>query len=183
MISAAILKGPIDDALAFLDRELASVRTGRANSALIEDIAVSCYGATTPLVQLASIGAPEPQTLVVQPWDPSIIKDIDRAISQSGLGITPVVDGKVIRLPFPPMTEERRKELVKVVNEKSEQVKVRVRGLREDVMKKMRLEEKEGAMSEDVVATTTKEVQKLVDAANADIEKRAESKRQELLVI
>src|SRR5690242_2544372 len=107
------------DTLEYLERELATLRTGRANPAMVENIPVDCYGGRSPLQQVASISAPEPRLLLVQPWDPSIIKDIEKALSASSLGISPVVDGKNIRLPLPIMTEERRTALQKVVQEKA----------------------------------------------------------------
>src|SRR5689334_7046975 len=119
-------------ALQHLHQELSGLRTGRAVPTLVENIQVESYGTMTALQQLASISAPEPQQLLVQPWDPSLLKDIEKAIAQSPLGINPVNDGKVIRLPFPPMTDERRQQLLKVVKEKAEEARVRVRGIREE---------------------------------------------------
>lgn len=167
-------------AIHHLETELASLRTGRANPALIEDLSVECYGSRTPLMQLAAISAPEPQLLVVQPWDPSIVKDIERALSTSSLGIMPVVDGKIIRLPFPAMTEERRKELGRVAKEKAEQAKISARGAREEAMKELKAQAAAGTISEDVQDLEQKQVQEQIEATNKTIEERLETKLSEL---
>lgn len=170
-------------ALEHLEHELQAVRTGRANPAIVEDIAVEAYGTMTPLVQLAAISAPEPRLIVIQPWDPSVTKDIERALSQSSLGINPVVDGKVIRLPFPAMTEERRKEMQKVVNEKGESSRVRIRGIREELVKQLRKAEKDGELSEDIFTLEMKKLQDSVDAQLANIASIVEKKQAELAII
>jgi len=166
-----------------LAQELQSIRTGRANPALVESLVVEAYGTPTPLLQLAAISAPEPRMILIQAWDTSINKDIERAISQSPLGITPVVDGKSIRLPFPAMTEDRRHALQKVVNEKGEEARVSVRNIREDIIKHLRKEEKDGALSEDQLELELKHLQEMVTATLADIESAVEAKEKELTVI
>lgn len=173
----------LEQAVTHFSGDLETIRTGRANPALVEQIPVSCYGVLTPLQQLAAINVPEPQLIVIQPWDPSIVKDIDKAIQQSGLGVTPVVDGKILRLPFPPMTEERRRELLKIVNEKAEATRVRIRGHREDAMKELRLQEKDGRISEDALAAEQKSIQSLVDDAIASVESTVGAKTNELMTI
>lgn len=170
-------------ALEHLRQELQSVRTGRANPAIVEDLQVEAYGTMTPLQQLAAISAPEPRLILIQPWDPSVTKDIERAIAQSSLGITPVNDGKAIRLPFPSMTEERRKELLKVVNEKAENTRVRIRGLREDGVKQLRKAEKDGDLSEDVLDIELKKLQLDVDAQLALVTETIVKKQEELNII
>lgn len=170
-------------ALEHLERELAAIRTGRANPALVEEISIEAYGVATPLVQLAAISAPEPRMIVVQPWDPSVIKDIEKGLTQSSLGITPVVDGKTIRLPFPAMTEERRTQMIKLVNEKAEETRVRIRGIREHLMKDLKQAQKDGSLSEDVVTQKTKQLQQDVDAALEQVASAVERKQEELTTI
>lgn len=166
-----------------LAEALQNIRTGRANPALVESLVVEAYGVPTPLLQLAAISAPEPRLIVIQAWDPSINKDIERAISQSPLGINPVVDGKSIRLPFPAMTEERRQSLKKVVSEKGEEARISLRNIREDIIKHLRLEEKEGRLSEDQLALELKHLQEQMTASLNDIEKAVAAKEEELTEI
>lgn len=173
----------VTKAIDHLQRELQGIRTGRANPSIVEDLSVLAYGTPTPLQQLAAISAPEPRLIVVQPWDASLVKDIEKALSQSPLGINPVVDGKIIRLPFPAMTEERRHELQKVVNEKGEEGRVRVRGIREDVIKELRKNQKEGTMSEDSLEAELKKLQADVTATLEHIETIVKQKTEELSVI
>lgn len=173
----------VSQALEYLDRELNTIRTGRANPALIEDLPVPSYGSTSPLQQLAAIQAPEPRLLVVQPWDPGLVKDIEKAINQSNLGINPVVDGKLIRLPFPPMTAERRQQLVKVVQEKGEEAKVSIRNSREQVMKKIKAAERDHTLSEDAAEVTSKQIQSAVDESHQAISQRLERKIEEITTL
>lgn len=173
----------VTKAIDHLQHELQGIRTGRANPSIVENLTVLAYGAPTPLQQLAAITAPEPRLVVIQPWDVSLVKDIEKALGQSPLGINPVVDGKIIRLPFPAMTEERRHELLKVVNEKGEESRVRVRGIREEVIKQLRKDEKEGKLSEDALEAELKKLQTEVTAALAQIEKIIAMKAEELSVI
>lgn len=172
-----------EKSLEHLHRELNAIRTGRANPALVEEVLVEAYGTPTPLIQLAAINAPEPRMIVIQPWDPSVIRDIEKALSQSPLGITPVVDGKTIRLPFPSMTEERRIALTKAVHEKGEEAKVSLRSSREDIVKHLRTAERDGSMSEDVVAAELKDLQQLVDEAQERIGSMVAKKVEELTTI
>ncbi len=172
-----------DKAIDHLQQELLTIRTGRATPSVIEQIMVDAYGSQTPLQQLAAISAPEPRLLVVQPWDPSVIKDIEKALSQSSLGINPVVDGKLIRLPFPAMTEERRLQLTKAVNEHGEVTRVRIRGIREELIKELRKDEKDGKLSEDVLALELKNLQNDVDTTLTKIETILKHKAEELTVI
>ena len=166
-----------------LNHELQSIRTSRANPTLVEEILVEAYGTPTPLVQLAAISAPEPRMILIQPWDPSVIKDIERAITQSPLGITPVTDGKTIRLPFPAMTEERRMALQKVVHEKGEEARISIRSIREDIVKQLRKTEKDGAMSEDQLELELKKLQESVQESLTDIENYIKAKIEELTII
>lgn len=170
-------------ALEHLQHELRTIRTGRANPSVVEEISVSCYGGQSPLQQVAAISAPEPRLLVIQPWDASVTKDIEKALTQSSLGITPVVDGKIIRLPFPPMSEERRNELLKVVNSKAEEARVRLRAAREDAMKELKADEKSGAQSADAVASAMKNVQNAVEEMNTAITDMVKAKTEEITTI
>lgn len=170
-------------ALDHLRQELSTIRTGRANPSIIESLPVECYGAISPLQELAAISAPEPRLLVVQPWDPSIVKDIEKSLRQSTLGINPVVDGKIIRLPIPPMNEERRAELLKVVNSKAEEARVRLRGAREEAMRQLKHDEKSGLQSEDIVAAAMKELQQAIETATAEIAEMVERKNEEIITI
>lgn len=181
--SASSYTAAADKSLEHLQRELNTIRTGRANPSLVEEVMVEAYGTPTPLIQLATINAPEPRMIVIQPWDPSVIRDIEKALSQTSLGITPVVDGKSIRLPFPSMTEERRLALTKTVHEKGEEAKVSLRSSREDIVKHLRTAERDGSMSEDVVAAELKNLQQLVDQAQERIESIVAKKVEELTTI
>jgi ribosome recycling factor len=134
----------MQSALDSLDDDLSGIRTGRASPALIERLPVDYYGANTPLIQLASISVPEPRQLLVRPFDPSTLKDIERAFMVSDLGLTPNNDGKVIRLSLPQLTEERRRELVRVVHNRMEETRVRIRNTRRDSIRDLREFEKEG---------------------------------------
>lgn len=172
-----------EKALEHLRHELQTIRTGRANPSVVEHVPVEAYGTKTPLVQLATINAPEPRLVTVQPWDPSLIKEIEKALSQSSLGISPVVDGKTIRLPFPAMTEERRLALTKTVNEMGEEARIRLRAIREEHVKELRMAEKSGDKSEDIVALELKKLQDQVDAALKEVAHIVEKKTEELTVI
>lgn len=166
-----------------LAQELQNIRTGRANPELVETLVVEAYGTPTPLVQLAAISVPEPRMILIQAWDTSLNKDIEKAISKSPLGITPVVDGKSIRLPFPSMTEDRRQALQKVVNEKGEEARVSIRNIREDIIKHLRKSEKEGELSEDQLELELKKLQESVTTSLADIETTVTAKEKELSII
>jgi len=176
---AAALKA----ALTHLKTELDTIRTGRANPSIIENVNVEAYGSMMPLQQLATITVPEPRVLLIQPWDASTVKDIERALSASSVGITPVVDGKNIRLPFPSMTEERRREMVKMVHEKAEQCRVRVRQAREETMKDLKRAEADGDQSQDEVTLAKARVQQDIDAAIKEIESLLVAKEQEIMTV
>src|SRR6187455_2757835 len=147
----------------YLQHEFSSVRTGKASPALVENIDVEAYGATMKLKQLALITTPEPRLLVIQPFDASTVKDIERAIKESNVGINPAVDGKIIRLPIPALSEERRKDLVKGIKQMAEEARVRVRSSRRDGLDAMKKAQKDGTISEDDLEAYEKEIQKLTD--------------------
>lgn len=163
--------------------ELKSIRAGRANPALLDKIEVESYGVRTPLKQLASVSAPEARLLVVQPWDPQMIREIEKEIQKSDLGITPSNDGKVIRLPLPVLTEERRKELVKVVRKEQEQAKISVRNIRRDAIDQVKKLEKDSAIREDERNVAEDDIQKAVDESVKRLEEITAEKEKELLEI
>ena len=165
-----------------LAKELAAVRAGRANPAVLDKITVEYYGAPTPLNQVAAISTPDPRTLAVQPWDGSVLKAIEKAIMTSDLGITPSNDGTVIRLVFPELTEERRKDLVKEVKKKGEEGKVAIRNIRRDgndAFKKLAKTE----VSEDEIKGLEEELQKLTDKYVKDIDALIDSKSKEIMTV
>lgn len=171
------------NAVEHFKHELSTLRTGRANSSLVEHLTVEYYGAPTQLISIAQIAVPEPRQITIQPYDKSALKDIEKAIQTSNIGINPVNDGTVIRLNIPPMTEERRKELAKSVSQLSEKSRVTVRNLREDIWKEIQKMEKDGKISEDDKVAAKDELQKMVDKWNAEIKKLAETKEQEIMTI
>ena len=166
-----------------LKQELATLRTGRANAALVEHLSVEYYGSPTPLIQIAQILVPEARVIAIQPYDKSALKDIEKAVQQSNLGITPVNDGNMVRLNIPPMTEERRKELVKVVGQMSEKARVSIRNVREEVWKEIQKMETEGKISEDDKIAGKEELQEVVDKFNAEIKTMTEAKEKEVMTI
>lgn len=176
-------KSKAKKAIEHLSAELSQIRTGRATPTLVENINVECYGSQSPLVQLATITAPEPTSLLIQPWDKSVLKDIEKAIQSSNIGIQPVNEGQQIRISIPPLTEEKRKELMKIVNGKVEEAKISVRAVREGALKELKNNEKEGLISEDECFSDQKEFQKETDASIKSIEKIYEKKEKEILTI
>jgi ribosome recycling factor len=163
--------------------ELATIRTGHATPALVEHVKVDYAGVPTPLIQLAGISAPEARLLVIQPWDKSCIHDIEKAILKSELGINPSNDGNIIRLAIPPLSEERRKELIKVVNRKVEERRVSVRNLRHEALNGLKKMENDKAISQDEHKRAQNQVQKITDAFIAEVEKLGKDKEQELLEV
>jgi ribosome recycling factor len=170
-------------AIQTLDDDLAGIRTGRATPALVEKLQVEYYGAPTPLMQLASISVPEPRSLLIKPFDPSSIKSIEKAILVSELGITPNNDGKQIRLNLPALTEDRRKELVKVVHGRLEECRIAVRNVRRDLHNDMRELEKEKLVSEDDLKRGEEELQKVTDRNIEEINKHGHHKEQEIMEV
>ena len=166
-----------------LTHDLAAIRTGRASPALVERIRVDYYGTPTPLPQVAAITAPEPRLLVIQPWDKSVFGAIEKAILKSDLGLTPVSDGKVIRLPIPPLTEERRRDLVKMIRRRVEEARVTIRNCRRDAIEEFKKLEREKKISEDDSRRGQERVQKATDAAIAEVERLGQHKEQEVLEV
>jgi len=149
--------------ISHLNRDLSAIRTGRASVGLVEDIKITYYGNPTPLSQVASLSVPESRMIVIQPWDKGVMKDIERAITNSGLGLTPSSDGNVVRIVFPPLTQERRKELTKLVKKIGEDCKVAIRNIRRDANAQIKEIEREKMVSEDEAKKGTKEVQQITD--------------------
>ena len=166
-----------------LGDDLAGIRTGRATPALVEKLPVDYYGAPTPLMQLASISVPEPRSLLIKPFDPSSIKNVERAILASDLGLTPNNDGKQIRLNLPTLTEERRRDLVKVVHNRLEDSRIAVRNIRRDLHNDMRDFEKEKLISEDDLKRGEEELQKITDHNIEEINKHGQHKEQEIMEV
>ena len=164
-----------------LEADLRGIRTGRASPALVERVRVEYYGTPTNLVELASISAPEPQLLIIRPWDVTSLKEIERAIFQSDLGLTPSNDGKIIRLTIPPLTEERRKELTKVVAKRVEEARVAVRNCRRDGLSTLKDFEKEKLFSEDEFYVGKDDLQKLTDRYIELVDRIGDAKEQEIL--
>ena len=169
----------MDKALDFMKHEFSSVRTGKASPALVEGIEVDAYGSVMKLKQLALISTPEPRLIVIQPFDASTIKPIEKAINESKIGITPSVDGKLIRLPVPELSEERRKDLVKTLKNMAEETRVRMRAARRHA-KKM---QKEGGLTEDDLKSAETQIQKLTDKFVADVDAQLTSKEGDIMKI
>ena len=162
---------------------LATIRAGRANAAVLGNITVDYYGAATLITQLGEVKIPDPKTLVIQPWDASVLKNIEKAILASDIGINPQNDGKVIRLVFPQLTEERRKELKKSISKMGEDAKVNVRNIRRDTMDALKKQEKAKEITEDELTSLEEKVQKLTDKYVADVEKKCEAKCKDILSV
>ena len=169
--------------LVSLEGELATIRAGRANPHILDKLTVDYYGAPTPLQQVANITVPEARMIQIQPWESSLIKGIEKAILTSDLGLNPSNDGKVIRLVFPELTEERRKELVKDVKKKGEGAKVAVRNIRRDAMDLAKKLEKSSEMTEDDLTRATKDIQELTDHMCEKIDSSVEAKNKELMTV
>ena len=180
----------LQDAIRRMDRtvettqnEFNTVRTGRASAALLDRIEIDYYGQKTPLKQLATINVPDPRTLTIQPFDPGSLKSIERAIQESDLGLTPSNDGKVIRLPIPQLTEERRKELVKIVRHRAEEGRIAVRNVRRDTMRHLEELVRNGEVGDDEERRAEDRVQKLTDQHVARIEELLKRKEAEILEV
>jgi ribosome recycling factor len=171
----------MDKVLEVMARDLSRVRTGRASVALLEGIRVECYGTSMPLSQVASLAAPESRLLTVQPWDPSLLSDVEKALLKSDLGLTPANDGKLLRLPIPPLTTQRRKELVKTVKRMGEEAKVALRNLRRDANDRVKNLKKEKQVSEDEAHRVQEEIQKITDEYIKKVDLQAADKETEIM--
>ncbi len=163
--------------------ELKTIRAGRANASVLDKVAIDYYGTMTPVNQVGSISSPDPRQLVIQPWDASVLKEIEKAIIASEIGITPQNDGKVIRLNFPPLTEERRKELVKTVKKYTEEAKVQIRNVRRDALDDYKKKKKDGEVTEDDLKEIEKDIQKLTDKYIKEIDDICAAKEKEILEV
>lgn len=173
----------MDKTLESLGRELATIRTGRASLSILDGISLEYYGSQSPLNQVATLSVPESRLIVIQPWDPSVIKDIEKAIMRSDLGLTPNNDGKVIRIPIPPLTEERRMQLVKLVKKCGEEAKIAMRNIRRDAISDAKEFEKEKVISEDELHRAQDEIQKITDRLIEKVDELIEKKEKEVLEV
>ena len=173
----------MEKAINSLNADFAAIRAGRANPAVLDKITVEYYGVATPLAQVGTISVPEARTIIIQPWDATILGDVEKAILKSDLGLTPNNDGKVIRLNFPPLTEERRKELVKGISKRGEEAKVAVRNIRRDALEAFKKQKKDGEITEDDLKDLETKVQKLTDRFVKDIETMVNDKEKEILSV
>jgi len=171
------------DAVEAMDRDFNHIRTGRASTSLVERITVDYYGTQTPLNQLASISVPESTTVVIQPWDRGVLGAIEKAIQKSDIGITPNVDGTVVRLNIPPLTEERRKELVKQVHKRMEEAKVEIRNHRRDAVESIRKEEKSGEIGADEAHREQEAVEKITHKWTDEVDRVGAAKEAEVLEV
>ena len=166
-----------------MERDFQGFRTGRASTSLVERLTVDYYGTQTPLNQLASISVPEAHQIVIQPWDRGVLSAIEKAILKSDVGLTPNVDGTVVRLNIPPLTEERRKDLVRVVHKRMEEARVEIRNLRREAADALKKEEKDGTVGTDEARRSLDSVQKLTDRYIADVDRLGQAKEQEVLEV
>jgi ribosome recycling factor len=173
----------MDGAIEALKKDFASVRTGRASLALLDGIMVDYYGTATPLHQMASLSVPDPRQIAIQPWEQKIIPEIEKAIMKSDLGLTPSNDGRIIRIMIPILTEERRKQLVKVVKKRAEEAKIAIRNIRRDTNEELKKLEKDQHMSEDDVKKFHDEIQKLTDSYVTKVDEVLKHKENEIMEV
>ena len=176
-------KDRMDKSVAALKEEFASLRTGRASASLLDQVMVDAYGSTTPLNAVASISVPEPRQINVNVWDRGVVVSVEKAIRNSGLGLNPVVEGQNLRIPIPPLTEERRKDLVKIAGKYAEQQKVAVRNIRRDANDDLKKAEKASVISEDELKKMETEVQKMTDEAIKRVDEALKTKEQEIMQV
>ena len=179
----AVFEEKMGKSLANLEEEFAGIRAGRANPHVLDKLRVDYYGTPSPIQSVANVSVPEPRMIQIQPWEASMVKEIEKAIMCSDLGINPTNDGKVIRLVFPELTEERRKELAKDIKKKGENAKVAVRNIRRDAIDHLKKVGKEEDLSEDEVKDLEDTVQKLTDEYVAKVDKAVEAKSKEILTV
>lgn len=177
------VKAKMDKAVAAMESDFAAIRAGRANPAILDRITVDYYGTATPIAQVGTISVPDPRQLLIQPWDASILHDIEKAILASDLGLTPNNDGRGIRLNFPAPTEERRKELAKSVSKRAEEAKVVVRNARRDAIDAFKAQKKNGEITEDDLKNAETDIQKITDQYIKDIDALSDKKTAEIMEI
>jgi ribosome recycling factor len=177
------IKPELSKAIEHLKTEVGSLQVGRATPALVENIEVEAYGSRTPIKHLGSINAPEPRMLIIQPWDQGILKDIEKAIVTQRPGMSPVVDGEIIRISMPPLTEERRKEILGILTDKLEQARIAVRLKREKAWKEIQDLTREGKIREDDKFRAKDDLQKIIDEHNEKIDEMGEGKKKEIMTV
>ena len=183
MDAVELAKEKMGKTISVLKQELSGLRAGRANAQVLDRITADYYGTPTPINQMGNISAPEPRLLVIAPYDPSALKEIEKALQKSDLGINPSNDGKVIRLVFPELTEERRRDLVKVVKKKGEEAKVAIRSIRRDANETIKKKKKNGDITEDDQKIMEEDAQKATDASIKDIDKIIADKEKEIMEV
>ena len=183
MDAVELAKEKVGKTISVLKQELSGLRAGRANAQVLDRITADYYGTPTPINQMGNISAPEPRLLVIAPYDPSALKEIEKALQKSDLGINPSNDGKVIRLVFPELTEERRRDLVKVVKKKGEEAKVAIRSIRRDANETIKKQKKNGDITEDDQKIMEEDAQKATDASIKDIDKIIADKEKEIMEV
>jgi ribosome recycling factor len=182
-VSKSIYEEKMDKSISFLVKEFSTIRAGRANPSVLDRITVDYYGQKTALNAVATISTPDPRSLLIQPWDASILKEIEKSIQASDLGINPTNDGKSIRLVFPQLTEERRKDLTKQIRKLAEDSKVALRNIRREAMDQYKQEKKNSEITEDYFRVLEKEIQELLDSKISEIDELVAAKEEELLSI
>ncbi|MCS7163467.1 MAG: ribosome recycling factor [Thermodesulfovibrio sp.] len=173
----------MNQALEIFKKDLSTFRTGRASLGILDNIKVEYYGSMVPLNQVATLGIPEPRVITIQPWDQRMISEIEKAIMKSDLGLTPINDGKMIKIVIPPLTEERRKQLVKVVRKRAEEARVAIRNIRRDIIEEIRKNEKEKKLSEDESRKIQEEIQKITNSFIEKIDQALEQKEKEIMEV
>ena len=173
----------MEKAITALNNDFAAIRAGRANPAILDKVTVEYYGAATPIAQVGTISVPEARTIIIQPWDMTILGEVEKAILKSDVGITPNNDGKCIRLNFPPLTEERRKELAKGISKRGEEAKVVIRGVRRDSLEGFKKQKKDGEITEDDLKDLETKVQKLTDRFVKEIDEIVSAKEKEIMEV
>lgn len=179
----ASIKEKMEKSINVYSEKLSEVRAGRANPAILNKVKIDYYGTPTPINQVAGVSVPEARLIVIQPWDVSVLKEIEKAILASDVGINPNNDGKVIRLAFPELTEERRKNLVKDIKKMAEEAKIAIRAIRRDGIEEAKSKQKEGKMTEDELKQAENEIQKLTDKSVEEIDKILENKEKEVMSV
>lgn len=174
------LKRRMQGALSVLKTDFSGLRTGRASSTMLDPISVDAYGQSMPISQVGTVSVPEPRMVAIQVWDKSMVAAVERAIRESNLGLNPVVDGQLLRLPIPELNQERRQELIKIAHKYSEQARVAIRHVRRDGMDDAKKAEKDGAISQDDSRVASEEVQKLTDQMIAEVDSMLQKKEQEI---
>lgn len=177
------IESKMQKSIGFFKEDLTTIRAGRANPAILDKVSVGYYGAPTPIIQMANVSVPEARTLMIQPWDTSMTKEIEKALLASDIGITPNSDGKIIRLNFPPLTEERRKELTKLVHKKGEESKVAIRAIRRDALDQYKAMKKKSEITEDDLKETEKDIQVLTDKYVSKTDDIVAAKQEEIMEV